>query len=308
MFVRRHEHVCHRSTFQPEKLMQKRQDVCLVSSLTFAACMAHCTQQPLFKPFSQSQDCCGGFEYVRLAEQPLLELSPSGDWGDILHYAIRGRLRRLALHPLFSFRTSLSSPRLSCSLAAPIFYWSHNLIKHVSLKMQFPAHQHMRLEHFVVAAPAVPLIKFATRSQGTHPLLFVPASLHCCRNHLKLPNTTWHKNRHCPPPNTQRNTPFYPHSTSADVPAVHLPTAPTLLTERALEVRWTVPHLQTHTYNAYKHTKRAHVNTQRCTHQSCVGLEDPTGRLMGDGYPCSEHWATKPKQQSYSKYLILFHI
>lgn len=58
----------------------------------------------------------------------------------------------------------LGRPCLSSSFAATVLYWSGNLIRHVSLKMQYPPYQHMGLEHFVLAAPAMSLIRFAACS------------------------------------------------------------------------------------------------------------------------------------------------
>lgn len=98
--------------------------------LNFAACMAHCTPDPIsanlraavvglnpFKLLLDSEDlnscyCC------QVCSPPLLLLSPSGGWGDILYYTIRARLQSLGLHPPFSFRTSLGLPCLSSHSAA----------------------------------------------------------------------------------------------------------------------------------------------------------------------------------------------
>lgn len=56
---------------------------------------------------------------------PFLELSPSGDWGDILYYAISGRLRSLGVQLLFLFRTRpwLPLPFLQLCSPRPILIW-----------------------------------------------------------------------------------------------------------------------------------------------------------------------------------------
>lgn len=56
---------------------------------------------------------------------PFLELSPSGDWGDILYYAISGRLQSLGLQLLFLFRTRpwLPLPFQQLCSPHPILIW-----------------------------------------------------------------------------------------------------------------------------------------------------------------------------------------
>lgn len=79
----------------------------------------------------------------------------------------------------------LGCPCLSSSFAAPVLYWSGNLIKHVSLKMQYPTHQHMGLEHFVLAAPAVSLIRFAACSSVLHLHdCLTPPATGLCKKHF----------------------------------------------------------------------------------------------------------------------------
>lgn len=120
----------------------------------------------------------------------------------------------------------LGCPCLSSSFAAPVLYWSSNLIKHVSLKMQYPAHQHMGLEHFVLAAPAVSLIRFAACTSVLH--------LH---DRLTLPATGLCK-----------NISFFPTASQPHLPPTILP---------ALRRTHTPA---THLHDAFRHTFRAKLN------------------------------------------------
>lgn len=195
---------------------------------------------------------------------PFLELSPSGDWGDILYYAISGRLRSLGLQLLFSFRTRLWLPLPFQQLCAPVLYWSGNLIKHVSLKMQYPAHQHMGLEHFVLAGPAVSLIRFAA--------CFLIFHLH---DSLTLPATGLCK-----------NTSFFPTPNQP-----HLP--PTILL--ALQ-RTHIPAVHLH----YAFT--AKLKTPRCTTATTKGKKNKTWGHHTDSTSIlyTAHQTKQPKQELLS--------
>lgn len=125
----------------------------------------------------------------------------------------------------------LGCPCLSSSFAAPVLYWSSNLIKHVSLKMQYPAHQHMGLEHFVLAAPAVSLIRFAACTSVLH--------LH---HRLTLPATGLCKNTSSFP---AANQPHLPPTILAALQRTHIPAI--------------------HLHNAFRHTLRAKLNALGCT-------------------------------------------
>lgn len=142
-------------------------------------CTAACLQL-----FSQFQDDCGGFEFVQFASSvpktltaalvgiPLFpHFLSSAPLVTGVTYCIMPSVEGYGVWVCNSYSYSglgLGCPCLSSSFAAPVLYWSGNLIKHVSLKMQYPAHQHTGLEHFVLAAPAVSLIRFAACSLVLH--------------------------------------------------------------------------------------------------------------------------------------------
>lgn len=105
--------------------------------------------------FSQFQDYCGGFEFVQFASSipktltaalvgiPLFPHFLSS--APLVTYCIMPSVEGYGVWVCHSYSYSglgLGCPCLSSSFAAPVLYWSGNLIKHVSLKMQYPAHQH----------------------------------------------------------------------------------------------------------------------------------------------------------------------
>lgn len=162
----------------------------------------HCSMFIAFQPFL---GCYLGFEFVQFSSLIPKTLTAAAvsiplfphSWSSAplvtgVTYCIMPSVEGYGVWVCNSYSYSglgLGCPCLSSSFAAPVLYWSGNLIKHVSLKMQYPAHQHMGLEHFVLAAPAVSLIRFAACS----------LVLHLC-DHLMLPATGLCKNTAFFPP------------------------------------------------------------------------------------------------------------
>lgn len=166
----------------------------------------------------------------------------------------------------------LGCPCLSSSFAAPVLYWSSNLIKHVSLKMQYPAHQHMGLEHFVLAAPAVSLIRFAACTSVLH--------LH---DRLTLPATGLCK-----------NTSFFPTANQPHLPSTILPA-----------LQWThIP--ATHLHDAFRHTLRAKLNALGCTtakrEKNSWGLHTDSKSIL-----CTAHQTDETKHECWLYFGFICH-
>lgn len=167
----------------------------------------------------------------------------------------------------------LGCPCLSSSFAAPVLYWSSNLIKHVSLKMQYPAHQHMGLEHFVLAAPAVSLIRFAACTSVLH--------LH---DRLTLPATGLCK-----------NTSFFSTANQPQLP-------PTILL--ALQ-RTHIPAI--HLYDVFRHTLRAKLNTLRCTTAKGGKKSHSTQTANLDSILYTAHQTEQPKHECWLYFCFISH-
>lgn len=95
------------------------------------------------------------------------------------------------------------------SLVAPVLYWSHNLIKHVSLKMQFPPHQHRaRALCSSCARRVIDLVRLllaGSSSPPPHLAIFslLPASPPAASHHSTLKQTLptlWRPAKHTSPP------------------------------------------------------------------------------------------------------------
>lgn len=161
---------------------------------------------------------------------PFLGLSPSGDWGDILYYAISGRLRSLGLQLLFLFRTRpwLPLPFQQLCSPRPILIWQ--------------SHQACFLED-------------AISSPSTHGVGALCSGSTCrvidqvCSMLLGSPSP-WS-------PYAAGHWPMQKHSFFPTPNQLHLP--PTILP--ALQ-RTHIPAL--HLYNAFRHTLKAKLNTLRC--------------------------------------------
>lgn len=147
------------------------------------------------------------------------------------------------------------------SLVAPVLYWSHNLIKHVSLKMQFPPHQHRaRALCSSCARRVIDLVRLllaGSSSPPPHSAIFslLPASPPAASHHSTLKQTLptlWCPAKYTSPPSV--------HS-SKRPPAVQFPSLPMPLTEWGSERHWTIVHPQVCTCNAPEHTQKAHTNT-----------------------------------------------
>lgn len=162
---------------------------------------------------------------------PFLGLSPSGDWGDILYYAISGRLRSLGLQLLFLFRTRpwLPLPFQQLCSPRPILIWQ--------------SHQACFLED-------------AISSPSTHGVGALCSGSTCrvidqvCSMLLGSPSP-WS-------PYAAGHWPMQKHSFFPTPNQLHLP--PIILP--ALQ-RTHIPTL--HLYNAFRHTLKAKLNTVRCT-------------------------------------------